>query len=104
MSLTASDAEAPPFREQRTNRAIRQAAGQNFFFRRAPFAFEITAGELTRGGRFLAVIHGQGEEFLAGFGLAGGDSRHHDDGFAELDGDRSIGLFGEFAGFDDDLR
>jgi hypothetical protein len=26
-----------------------------------------------------------------------------DDGFAQLDGDGAVGLFGEFAGFNDDL-
>ena len=93
----------PAFGKEGANGAVGQAAGEDFLFGGAAFALEITARELAGGGRFLAVIHRQREEFLAGFGLAGGHGGDEDDGFAELDGDGAVGLFGQFAGFDVNL-
>src|ERR1043166_9164184 len=93
----------PAFGEQRTERAIRQAAGEDFFFGRTAFALEVTARELAGRGRFLAVIDGQREEILAFLGLGRSDSGDEDDGFAELNGDSTVCLFGEFPGFNNDL-
>ena len=93
----------PAFGKERADGAVGQAAGEDFLFRGASFAFEVAAGEFAGGGGFFAVIHREREEILAGLGLAGGDGGDEDDGFAELDGDGAVGLFGEFAGFDDDL-
>ena len=67
------------------------------------FAFEVAAGELAGRGRFFAVIDREREKILAGFGLGRGDRGHEDDGIAQSDGDGAVGLFGQFAGFDDDL-
>ena len=80
-----------------------EPAGEDFLFGGTAFALEVAAGEFAGGGGFFAVIHGQGEEVLAFLGLGGGDGGHDDDGFAELDGYGAVGLFGEFAGFNDDL-
>ena len=55
----------PTFGEQRTNRAVDQAAGENFLFGRTAFALEIAAGEFSGCGRFFAVIDGEREEILA---------------------------------------
>src|SRR6266704_2814416 len=38
------------------NGPIDETRGQNFFFRRAAFAFEVTAGKFTRGSGLFAVI------------------------------------------------
>ena len=93
----------PALGKKRTDRPVGQAAGEDFLFGRAAFALEVAAGEFARRGRLFAVIHGQREKFLAFLGLGGGDGGHDDDGFAELDGDGAVGLFGEFSGFNDDL-
>ena len=93
----------PAFGEERADGAVGQAAGEDFLFGGAAFAFEIAAREFAGGGRLFAVIHREREKFLAGLGLAGGDCGHEDDGFAQLHGDGAVGLFGQFAGFDVDL-
>ena len=86
----------------RMGRSVRRR-GENFLFGRTAFAFEITAGEFSGGGRFFAVIHGEREEILAGLGFGGGDGGDEDDGFTQLNGYSAVSLFGEFPGFDDDL-
>ena len=93
----------PALGEERADGAVDEAAGEDFLFGRAAFAFEVAAGELAGRSGFFAVIHGEREEFLACLGLGGGDGGDEDDGFAQLDGDGTVGLFGEFAGFNDDL-
>src|SRR4029077_4797929 len=97
------DFVVPAFGKQRTDRAIGQAAGENFLFGGPAFAFEITPRELARGGGLLAIIHGEREEILAFLGFGGGDRRDENDGFAELDGDGAVGLLCELFGFHDDL-
>ena len=93
----------PAFWKQRTNRTVGETAGKNFFFRRTAFAFEITAGKFSGGGGFFAVVNGQRKKVLAGFGFRRRDRRDDDNGFAKLDGHCAIGLFGELAGFNDNL-
>ncbi len=94
------DFVVPAFGEQRTNRTIRQAAREDFLFRRTAFAFEVTAGEFAGGCRVLAVIDREREKVLAGLGLGSRDGGDDDDGFSELDCDGAVSLLGEFAGFD----
>ena len=48
--------------EQRPDRAVDQAHGQDLLGRRAPFALEEAAGDLARGLGLLAVVDGQREE------------------------------------------
>ena len=93
----------PALGEQRADRAVGEAAGENFLFSRPAFALEIAAGEFAGCRRFFAVIHGQREKVLAFLGFGRGDRRHEDDGFAELDGYGAVGLFGQLAGSNDDL-
>ena len=93
----------PTFGKERTDGAIREAAGEDFLFRGPAFAFEIAAGEFAGRRGFFAVIHSEREELLPFFGFGGRDGGDDDDGFAELDGDGAVGLFGEFTCFDDDL-
>src|SRR5690606_16751993 len=49
------------FREQRTDRTVDQARGQGFFFARARFTLEETAGDLARSVGFFLVVHGERE-------------------------------------------
>jgi hypothetical protein len=48
-----------PFGEQRADRTIDQAAGENFFFRGTPLAFDKTARNLAGGVSVLAVVDGE---------------------------------------------
>ena len=89
--------------KERADGAVGEAAGENFLFGRTAFTLEVATGETARRSGLLTVIHGEREKILAGLGLGGGDGRDDDDGFAELHGDRAVRLFGELAGFDDDL-
>ena len=89
-------------REQRTQRAVRHAAGEDFLFGGAAFALEVTTGEHAGGGGFFLVFHGEREPGLAVFDLGGGNGGDEDDGVTAADGDGTVGEFGEFAGFDRD--
>ena len=93
----------PTLGEEWPDRTIGEAAGEDFFFRRTAFAFEIAAWESACGGRPLTVIDGEREEFLPGLGFGSGHSGRQNDGFAELNGDGAIRLLGEVAGFDDEV-
>ena len=88
------------FREERAQRAVRHAAGENFLFRGAAFALEVTTGEAACGGGFFLVLDGEGEEVLAVLHFRGGDGGDEDDGVTETHGDGAVGEFGKFAGFD----
>ena len=58
-----------PFGEQRPDRAVDQAAGEDFFFGRAAFALDKAARELARGVGVFAVIDREREKARAGLGL-----------------------------------
>ena len=88
--------------EERAQRAIRHAAGEDFLFRRTAFALEVAAGNLTDCGRALPVLDGEGEEVLAFFDFGRGDRGDDDKGIGVADGDRAVGEVGELTGFDDD--
>ncbi len=96
------DFVVPALGEERADRPVNEPAGEDFLLGRAAFAFEVTAGEFAGRGRLFPVIHREREEFLPFSGFGGGDRRDDDDGFAQLDGDGAVGLFGEFAGFNDE--
>src|SRR5439155_12024291 len=49
----------PTLRKERANRAIREPAGEDFFFRRPTLAFEVAAGKFSGGGGFFAVVNRQ---------------------------------------------
>ena len=86
------------FREKRTTGTIAEARGEDFFFGRAAFALEVTAGKPAGSGVFFTVIDGERKPVLAGFrGLR--DGRGDEDiGFADGDIDRAIGELGVGAG------
>ena len=89
--------------EERADRTVGEAAGEDFLFGGPAFALEIAARELSGRGRFFAVIHGQREEVLAFLGFGRGHGGHDHDGFTQLDRDGAVGLFGQFAGFNGNL-
>ena len=82
---------------------VNESGGEDFLFGRAAFALEVAAGEFAGRSRLFPVIHRQRKEVLAFFGLGGGDRSHDDNGFAQLDGYSTVGLFGEFPGFNNEL-
>ena len=92
----------PALGEERADGPINEPAGEDFLLGGTAFAFEVAAGELAGRSRLFPVIHGQRKELLALFGLSSGDGRHDDNGFAQLDAYGAVGLFGEFAGFNDE--
>ena len=53
------------FREERTQWAIRHAAGKNFLLSRAAFTLEVTTGESSGSRSALLVFHREGKPGLA---------------------------------------
>ena len=70
---------AEAFWEQRPDRAIDLAAGQNFAFAGAPFALDESARDASGGVGVLAVVHREGEEVdaLAGVGVGASGGENH---------------------------
>ena len=86
------------FREQRTQRTVDQARGQDLLFAGTAFALEETAGDLARSVGALLIIHGQREKILVGFGIL---ASHHGDqhhGVVQTDHDCTTGLARDLAG------
>ncbi len=90
-------------REERPQRAVRHAGGEDFLLAGTAFALEVAAGDFADGRGFLAVIDREREEILAGLDLGGGDGGDDDNGIAGANGDCAIGETGKFAGFDGDF-
>ena len=67
-----------PLGEQRAQRAVDQAGGEDFLGGRAAFALHEPAGELAGGGAALAVVDLEREEVDA-FARVGADDRAEDD-------------------------
>jgi hypothetical protein len=88
------------FREQRADRPVRQAAGENFLLGRAAFTFQVTAGNAARGVRILAVIHCEREKRSAGFGLLVGADCRENNVVARTDDNCPVGLLGNLTGLD----
>ncbi len=93
----------PAFGKERPDRAVGEAAGEDFLFGGPAFALEVAAGELAGRRGALAVIDLERKEILSFLGFDGADGGGNDDGFAELDGDGAVGLLGDPACFDGDL-
>ncbi len=87
-------------REERTQRTVRHAAGEDFLLGRTAFALEVAAGKLADRRGLLAVIDGERKEVLAFLDRGGGDRGDENDGFAGADGDGAVGEPRELAGFD----
>ena len=90
------------FGEQRTDRAVDQAAGQGFVLAGLGFALEEAARDLAGRIRLLDVVHRQGKEVLAGLGGLGGDHSGQHHGVVNIHQHGARGLAGDFAGFHDD--
>jgi hypothetical protein len=87
------------FGEQRPDRPVNEAAGENFLFGRAAFALDEAAGEAPGCVGVLAVIDRERKEACAGFRVrirAGGDK---DNRVAGADNYSAVGLLGHFARF-----
>jgi hypothetical protein len=90
-------------REKRPQGAVGHPAGEDFFFGRPAFAFEVAAREQPGGGGLFLVFNREREKVLPGFEFGGRNSRHDDDGFAHLHGHGTVSQTGDFTGFDDDV-
>ena len=87
-------------REERPQRPVDHARGQDLLLVRPALALEEPAGDLARGVGVLAVVHGQGQEVHAHPRLllrAGGGQHHR---VAQADEDRAVGLLGHAPGLD----
>ena len=93
----------PALLEERPDRAVGEAAGENLLVARTTFAAEIVSGNLAGGVGALAVIHLQREPVLAFAALGGGDDRGHHDRFAHLHCYSTISLLGNITGADGDF-
>ena len=92
-----------PLGEQRPNRAIRDAAGEDFFLGGTALALEEAAGETPSCGSLLAIIDREREKVQARTGLGVAAGSDENDGFPELNGNSTVRLFRNFAGFNMNL-
>ena len=88
-----------PLGEERTDRAVDHAAGENLLGGGAAFAFDVAAGELACRGIFFPVVDLEREE-VRSFARGAGAGRGEDDGVAEADEAGTVGEAGNFAGGD----
>ena len=86
-------------REERANRAVGQAGGENGILGRPTFALDETAGDLAGRVHLFFVINREREEVdrLAGFLLTDHGSQHHR--VAVANHDRAVRLFGQQSRF-----
>ena len=91
---------APAVGEERTDRAIDQAAREHFLLGRLAFALEEPAGDASRGVGVLLVVAGERQEIdpFARVGVRAGGHQHHR--VAQADDDGAVGLLGDAPGFD----
>ena len=87
------------FGEQRTDGAVDQAAGEDFFLALFALTLEKTAGDFTCGIGALKIIDGQREEVLPCFYFFVGGNGHQDNGVAHGHFNRCSSLAGDFACF-----
>jgi len=93
------------FGEERAQRAVAEAGGQDLLVGGLAFAAEVAAREAAGGGELLAVVDGQGEEVLVGGAeILGGGGRHEERGLSLADGDGAVGETGDGAGADGDTE
>ena len=88
-----------PFREQRPDRPVDHAAGQDLLGGGTPFALDIAAGKLACRRVFFAVVDLQREE-VGAFARSAGAGRREHDGVAEADEAGTVGETGDLAGGD----
>ncbi len=87
--------------EQRADRPVDQAGGQDLAFGRPAFPLEKSAGDLAGGKRLFLVVDGQREEIETWLRRLLIDDRTQNLGFSQCGHDRTIGLPGNLAGFQD---
>ena len=85
--------------KERPERPIGHARGERFFFRRAPFAFEIAAGKFPDRRRFFAIIDRERKPILPFLDCGGGDGAGEHDGVAAGDDDGAVGESWRFCRF-----
>ena len=89
--------------KQRTQSAVDQTRHENLVVRRTGLAFEEAAREASAGSVFLLVLDRQRHEVAVVLGFFGGGHRGEQHRVALLHDDRTVGLLGQFSGFDDYL-
>ena len=90
------------FGEQRPDRAVDQAAGENLFFGGTSLALDKAARNLSGGVGVFAIIHGQREKRRARLGILGHTSGDQDHRVTGSNDNRAVRLFGHLARFDGD--
>jgi hypothetical protein len=90
----------PARREQRPDRTVDQAAGEDFLLGRLALALEEPAGNAPRRVGRLAVVHGQRQEVDARTLARRVAGRRQDDRVPVADRDGAVGLLGQLAGLD----
>ena len=86
-------------REQRADRAVDHAAGEDRLVRRAALTLEEGAGDFAHGVELLLEIDGEGEEVDALARFGGSRNRHVHDRLAVADEAGAVGQAGHLAGF-----
>ena len=81
-------------REQRTQWAVRHAAGKDFLFGRTAFTLEVATREFASCGGLFLVFNGERKEVLTVFDLRCGNGGDDDDGVTHADGDGAVSELG----------
>jgi hypothetical protein len=92
---------AEAFRKERPQRPVRHAAREDGVRGRTAFAPREGAGDLSHGVKPFFEVNRQRKEVDIFAWLRAGAGGNQDNGFAQRDRDRAVGLSGEAAGFDD---
>jgi hypothetical protein len=91
----------PPLREQRPDRPVDHARGEDPFLGGPALTLEEAAGDLPGGVHALLDVNGQGQKVHVARIPGGGGAEHHR--VAGADDDRAACLLGELAGLEADL-
>ena len=89
-------------REERADRTIDQARGEDFLLAGTAFALEETTGDAARGVELLDVVDGEREEVLARAGFLGADHGGEHHRLVHVDNDGTAGLASNLTGFERD--
>ena len=89
--------------EERAQRAVNHARGEDGLLGRAAFAAEVAAGNTAGRVLLFLEVHTQREEVNAFAGVLAHGGGGEDNRFAHARGDSRTGLAGQLAGFDGDF-